>query len=129
MYNVENIRKDFPIFEIKVNQKPNTFLDSGASAQKPKCVIDKQNEYYEQYGVNVNRGVYKLSYQATTEYEESRELCAKFLNSKTNEIVLNDISYNDGKDGTIELELPISSSKYNLFKDSLGNKISLAILL
>ena len=79
-----NLKKDFPVL---LNNPNLVYLDSGATALKPKCVIDKQNEYYEQYGVNVNRGVYKLSYQATTEYEESRELCAKFLNSKTNEIV------------------------------------------
>ena len=46
---------------------------------KPYQVINKLDEYYKEYGVNVNRGVYKLSYQATTEYEETRTLTAKFL--------------------------------------------------
>ena len=61
MYDVEKIRKDFPIFNIKVNQKNNTFLDSGASAQKPQCVIDAiVNTYTKEYA-NVHRGSYFLS--------------------------------------------------------------------
>ena len=64
------------------------YLDNSATSfPKPKCVIDKLDEYYEKYGVNVNRGVYKLSYTATTEYEETRTLCAKFLNCKEREVV------------------------------------------
>ena len=79
-----NLKKDFPVL---VNNPELAYLDSGASSLKPKTVIDKLDEYYNKYGVNVNRGVYKLSYQATVEYEETREVVAKFLNAKTNEIV------------------------------------------
>lgn len=79
-----NIKKDFPVL---VNNPELAYLDSGASSLKPKCVIDKLDEYYNKYGVNVNRGVYKLSYQATVEYEETREVVAKFLNAKPSEIV------------------------------------------
>ena len=68
-----NVKKDFPVL---VNNPNLVYLDSGATSLKPKCVIDKLDEYYEKYGVNVNRGVYKLSYTATTEYEETRTLCA-----------------------------------------------------
>jgi cysteine desulfurase/selenocysteine lyase len=88
MYNVENIRKDFPIFEIKVNQKPNTFLDSGASAQKPKCVIDAMVDVYTKEYANVHRGSYFLSEEITHKYEQARKTVQKFLNSaKADEIV------------------------------------------
>ena len=79
-----DVKNDFPV----LIKNPNlTYLDTGATSLKPKCVLDKMNEYYANYGVNVNRGVYKLSYQATAEYEETREVTAKFLNCKPEEIV------------------------------------------
>lgn len=84
MADLLNIKKDFPV----LNNNPDlVYLDTGATALKPKCVIDKINEYYDKYGVNVNRGVYELSYEATTEYEETRTLTAKFLNAREKEIV------------------------------------------
>lgn len=84
MADLLNIKKDFPV----LNNNPDlVYLDTGATALKPKCVIYKINEYYDKYGVNVNRGVYELSYEATTEYEETRTLTAKFLNAREKEIV------------------------------------------
>lgn len=79
-----NIKKDFPVL---VNNPDLIYLDSCASSLKPKVVIDKIDEYYNKYGVNVNRGVYALSYHATEEYEQTREVVAKFINAKTKEIV------------------------------------------
>ncbi len=76
-------RKDFPILE----DETLVYLDTAASSLKPRQVIDKQTEYYEKYGVNVHRGVYNLSYVATTEYEDAREIVAKFINSDVNEII------------------------------------------
>ena len=88
MYNVEKIRKDFPIFDIEVNNKPNTFLDSGASAQKPKCVIDAMVDVYSKEYANVHRGSYLLSEEITYKYEQARKTVQKFLNSaKADEIV------------------------------------------
>ena len=81
---MNEIKKDFPVL---VNNPSLVYLDSCATSLKPKCVIDKIDEYYEKYGVNVNRGVYELSYHATCEYEETREITAKFLNAKPEEIV------------------------------------------
>ena len=69
MAKLLNIKKDFPVL---VNNPNLSYLDTGATALKPYAVIDKINEYYTKYGVNVNRGVYSLSYQATLEYEETR---------------------------------------------------------
>lgn len=88
MYNVEKIRKDFPIFDIKVNNKPNTFLDSGASAQKPQCVIDCMMDIYLKEYANVHRGSYFLSEEITYKYEQARKTVQKFLNAaKADEIV------------------------------------------
>lgn len=88
MYDVEKIRKDFPIFDIKVNNKPNTFLDSGASAQKPKCVIDTMVDIYTKEYANVHRGSYLLSEEITYKYEQARKTVQKFLNTaKADEIV------------------------------------------
>ena len=82
--NILNIKKDFPVL---VNNPDLVYLDSCASSLKPKVVIDKINEYYNKYGVNVNRGVYTLSYHATEEYEETREVVAKFINAKSKEVI------------------------------------------
>jgi cysteine desulfurase/selenocysteine lyase len=77
-------RSDFPLLESNTDL---VYLDSAASSIKPQIVIDKINEYYKEYGVNIHRGVYNLSGIATNEYEELREVVAKFINAKTNEIV------------------------------------------
>lgn len=82
--NILNIKKDFPVL---VNNPDLIYLDSCASSLKPKVVIDKIDEYYNKYGVNVNRGVYSLSYHATEEYEETREVVAKFINARSKEVV------------------------------------------
>ena len=81
---MKDIKKDFPVL---VNNPSLIYLDTCATALKPQIVLDKLNEYYEKYGVNVNRGVYGLSYQATLEYEETRTITAKFLNASQDEIV------------------------------------------
>lgn len=84
MKDITAIKKEFPIYD----NIPNlVYLDSGATALKPKCVLDKMNEYYSTYGVNIHRGVYSLSYQATDEYDKAREIVAKFINSEFKEIV------------------------------------------
>jgi cysteine desulfurase/selenocysteine lyase len=82
--DIKEIRKQFPIYD----NIPNlVYLDSGATALKPKCVLDKMNEYYSSYGVNIHRGVYSLSYQATDEYDKARDIVAKFINSDFKEVV------------------------------------------
>ncbi|RST66957.1 aminotransferase class V-fold PLP-dependent enzyme [Candidatus Aquarickettsia rohweri] len=74
------IRKDFPFF----NQKDCiTFLDSAASSQKPKCVIDKLLEFYSYNYANIHRGIYNLSSKATENFEKVRTNVAKFINSSS----------------------------------------------
>lgn len=80
MFDISKIRKDFPIFKRLINKKPIVFLDSTASSLKPQKVLDAINEYYTKYSVNIFRGVYKLSEEATSKYEEAREKVAKFIN-------------------------------------------------
>lgn len=78
------MRLQFPMYQ---NNKDLIYLDSGATSLKPKCVLDKMNEYYENYGVNIHRGVYHLSYLATAAYDDARECVAKFIGADTREII------------------------------------------
>lgn len=90
MYDVELIRKDFPILSRTVNGKPLVYLDNGASAQKPKAVIDAVTKGYAEEYSNVHRGLHYLSNLATEKYEAVRGIIARFLGaSDENEIVLN----------------------------------------
>ena len=79
MYDVEKIRADFPILGREVNGKPLVYLDNGASAQKPKVVIDAVTQAYSQEYANVHRGLHYLSNLATEKYEAVRGIVARFL--------------------------------------------------
>ncbi|WP_341896732.1 cysteine desulfurase [Ferrovibrio terrae] len=81
-FDIERIRADFPILSEKVYGKPLVFLDSGASAQKPRAVIDAMTQMYEHTYANVHRGIYALSQQATDAYEKAREKIAHFIGTR-----------------------------------------------
>ncbi len=90
MYDVQKIRDDFPILSREVNGKPLTYLDNGASAQKPQVVIDAVTQAYAQEYSNVHRGLHYLSNLATEKYESVRGTVARFLGvADEDEIVLN----------------------------------------
>ena len=90
MYDVNEIRKDFPILGREVNGKPLVYLDNGASAQKPQVVIDAISNTYAHEYANVHRGLHYLSNLATDNYESVRGIIARFLNAKSeDEIILN----------------------------------------
>ncbi len=90
MFDVLQIRKDFPILAREVNGKPLVYLDNGASSQKPEVVIDAVTRAYKDEYANVHRGLHYLSNVATEKYESVRGVVAKFLNaSDENEIILN----------------------------------------
>ena len=90
MFDVLQIRKDFPILAREVNGKPLVYLDNGASSQKPEVVIDAVTRAYKHEYANVHRGLHYLSNVATEKYESVRGVVAKFLNaSDENEIILN----------------------------------------
>ena len=83
-----NIKKDFPIFERDINGNKLTYLDSGATSQKPNSVIDKMTEIYKFNNANVHRGTYVLSAETTQEYESVRSKFQSFLNaSESDEII------------------------------------------
>ncbi|MCA0960647.1 cysteine desulfurase [Salipiger bermudensis] len=88
MYDVTEIRKDFPILSREVNGKPLVYLDNGASAQKPQVVIDAVTRGYAEEYANVHRGLHYLSNLATEKYEGTRGIIARFLGAKDEEEVV-----------------------------------------
>ncbi len=88
MYDVEKIRTDFPILARKVHGKPLVYLDNGASAQKPRVVIDAVTRAYEQEYANVHRGLHYLSNLATDKYEAVRGIIRRFLNAEHDDEIL-----------------------------------------
>lgn len=84
MLDALKIREDFPLYK---NNPDICYLDNGATSLKPQVVIDKMNEYYFNYGVNIHRGVYQLSYKATDEFDIARSKVAKFINAKEEEVI------------------------------------------
>ncbi len=88
MYDVEKIRKDFPILSRQIHGKPLVYLDNGASAQKPQVVIDAINTAYSQEYANVHRGLHYLSNLATDHYEAVRGKIQKFLGAEHEDEIL-----------------------------------------
>ena len=84
MLNIEKLRSDFSVLR---NNPKLSYLDNAASTLKPDCVVEAIDHYYKDLGVNVHRGVYKLSYEATEEYEKAREVIADFIGAKFDEVV------------------------------------------
>lgn len=82
MLDVQAIRKDFPILESKIYNKPLVYLDNGATTQKPKCVIDKLIDGYLHHNANVHRGVHFLSQDATDLHEGARQRVQRFINAQ-----------------------------------------------
>ena len=82
MLDIEDIRKEFPILESRIYNKPLVYLDNAATTQKPKCVIDTISNVYTTMNANVHRGVHHLSQVATTAMEESRETVRKFIGAE-----------------------------------------------
>jgi cysteine desulfurase/selenocysteine lyase len=81
-FNVDAVRKDFPILHREVQGKPLVYLDSAATSQKPQSVIDALVRYYSETNANVHRGVHTLSQEATDEYEGARSKVRKLINAK-----------------------------------------------
>jgi len=89
MIHVDKIRKDFPILERTVHNKPLVYFDNAATSQTPQIVIDTIVDYYSNYNANIHRGVHTLSQEATDKYEEARIKIQQHFNAKkTYEIIL-----------------------------------------
>ena len=82
--DIQEIKKDFPILQ----NKQISYLDSGATTQKPIQVINTIQEFYEKYNANPHRGAYSLSMEATEIYEDTRTKIAKFINAKHREEII-----------------------------------------
>lgn len=80
-YDVAQVRKDFPILATRMNDRPLVYLDTAASAQKPRAVIETLKRFYEQDYANIHRGVYDLSQRATAAHDEARRKVQRFLNA------------------------------------------------
>jgi cysteine desulfurase/selenocysteine lyase len=87
-YDVEAVRRDFPILSTTVHGHPLVYLDNAASAQKPRSVIEAERELYERYYSNIHRGVHQLSVQSTDAYEKARAKAQAFLGaSESREVI------------------------------------------
>jgi cysteine desulfurase / selenocysteine lyase len=80
-FDVEEIRKKFPILHQQVNGKPLVYFDNAATSQKPKSVIDALSAYYQHDNANIHRGIHTLAERATAAYEETREKVRQFINA------------------------------------------------
>ncbi len=88
VFDVQNIRKDFPILKKKINGIPLIYFDNAATSQTPSCVIDSITNYYTNYNSNIHRGVHSLSEEATEAYEGSRENIRRHFNAKYSEEII-----------------------------------------
>ena len=87
-FDVEKIRRDFPILKMKVLGHPLVYLDNAATSQKPQSVIDALVRYYEGENANIHRGVHYLSQIATEAFEQARETVRAFVNAaRASEII------------------------------------------
>lgn len=87
MFDVKGVRSDFPILSRKIGSAPLVYLDSAATSQKPKQVLEAINDFYTKHNANIHRGVHTLSAEATAMVDEARGKVAKFINAKTEEII------------------------------------------
>ena len=88
MLDVQSIRKDFPILDHKIYDKPLIYFDNGATTQKPRCVVEKIESGYYNVNANIHRGVHFLSQAATEAHEDARKTVQQFLNARSsNEII------------------------------------------
>lgn len=119
MFNVETIRKDFPILSRKVNGKPLVYFDNAATSQTPQQVIDVIVDYYSNYNANIHRGVHTLSQEATDKYEQARHIIQNHFNAK----YAHEIIFTSGTTHAINL---VASGFTSLLKK--GNEIIVSAL-
>ncbi len=79
--DIESIRKDFPILQRKVHNKPLVYLDNASTSQKPRQVIEAIDFYYKNYNANIHRSIHQLGEEATAKYEEAHQKAADFINA------------------------------------------------
>lgn len=114
------IKKQFPTLKQSSNGKPLCYLDSGASALKPQCVIDAMSEFYQKDYANVHRGVYQLSQRASDAYEAVRDQVQRFLNAKQRQ----EIIFTSGTTAAINLV----ASTFGVSQIKEGDEIVLSVM-
>lgn len=87
-FDVESVRRDFPVLQRTVNGHPLVYLDNAASSQKPQQVLDRMNYYYHHTHANVHRGVHTLSQEATDQFEKARHNIASFICAGSEEEII-----------------------------------------
>jgi cysteine desulfurase/selenocysteine lyase len=87
LYDVETVRRDFPVLGREVNGRPLVYLDSASSSHKPRQVLDAEREFVERHYSNVHRGVHTLSQEATDAYEAARTTVASFIGARHDDVV------------------------------------------
>ena len=110
IYDIQNVRDDFPILSRDLYGKPLVYLDSAASAQKPKQVIEQIKEFEENEYANVHRGIHFLSNASTDAFELSRRKIQKFLNADKQEEIIFTLGATDS------INLVANSLGENFFK-------------
>lgn len=86
--DVEVVRKDFPILQTEAHGKPLAYLDSAATSQKPRRVIDRMVRFYEEENANVHRGIYELGEKATAAYEGARDACGRWIGARSSRSIV-----------------------------------------
>ncbi|HZW71064.1 MAG TPA: cysteine desulfurase [Hanamia sp.] len=87
-FDVNEIRKSFPVLEREVNNQLLVYLDNAATSQKPQVVIDALNYYYSNYNANIHRGIHTLAEEATAAFEATRKSVQKFINAPSSEEII-----------------------------------------
>lgn len=87
-FDINEIRKQFPVLDQKVYGKPLVYFDNAATTQKPLCVIERERDYYLNENCNIHRGVHYLSQMATEAYENARKTVANFINAEHSEEII-----------------------------------------
>src|SRR5476649_888354 len=87
-FDVDAVRRQFPVLARTVHGKPLAYLDNGASAQRPDAVIDAVDDYERHHHANIHRGVHTLSQEATALYESARDRLVEFINARSRHEVI-----------------------------------------
>src|SRR5690606_16591923 len=88
LYDVDRVRRDFPILQRHVKGYPLVYLDNAATTQKPQAVIQALTQYYEQYNANIHRGTHSLAEEATAAFEATRDAVRDFLGAASREEII-----------------------------------------
>jgi cysteine desulfurase/selenocysteine lyase len=88
VFDVDTIRKSFPVLEREVNNQLLVYLDNAATSQKPQVVIDALSHYYSNYNANIHRGIHTLAEEATAAYEATRDTVRNFINASSSDEII-----------------------------------------